>query len=120
MPRKPIDYSQTIIYKLCCNDPTVTDIYVGHTTDFTCRKNTHKRRCINPTDKKHNLNVYKFIRNYGGWDNWSMIQLEEFNCNNSREASVRERYWIDLLKPNLNCISPFTSKEEKILQKKVF
>lgn len=118
MPKLQKDYSQTIIYKLCCNDTTITDIYIGHTTNFNQRKHNHKTNCCNENSKNHNLNVYKFIRNYGGWNNWSMIQLEEFNCNNSREAAIRERHWIDLLKPNLNCINPFASKEEKILQKK--
>ena len=118
MPKVQKDYSQTIVYKLCCKDTTITDMYIGHTTNFNQRKHNHKKNCCNENSKNYNLNVYKFIRNYGGWNNWSMIQLEEFNCNNSREAAVRERYWIDLLKPNLNCISPFTSKEEKNLQKK--
>lgn len=118
MPKVQKDYSQTIIYKLCCKDTTIPDIYIGHTTNFNQRKHNHKTNCCNENSKNHNLNVYKFIRIYGGWNNWSMIQLEEFNCNNSREATIRERYWIDLLKPNLNCINPFTSKEEKYLQKK--
>ena len=38
MPRKETDYSKTVIYKIVCNDLTITDIYVGHTTDFVVRK----------------------------------------------------------------------------------
>ena len=38
MPRKPINYKKVIIYKLACNDLLITDLYVGHTTDFTNRK----------------------------------------------------------------------------------
>ena len=34
MPRKEIDYSKTVIYKIVCNDLNVKDVYVGHTTDF--------------------------------------------------------------------------------------
>ena len=31
MPKTPINYSN---YKLVCNDPKITDIYTGHTTNF--------------------------------------------------------------------------------------
>jgi hypothetical protein len=34
MTRKSADYSCTLIYKITCKDHTVTDLYVGHTTDF--------------------------------------------------------------------------------------
>lgn len=117
MTKTQKDYSNTIIYKLCCKDTTISDIYIGHTTNFNQRKNNHKRNCCTYYSENHNSNVYKFIRNYGGWDNWSMIQIEEFKCNNSREATMRERYWIDLLKPTLNTNNPYVTKEEKILQK---
>lgn len=117
MPKNQKDYSKTIIYKLCCKDISIIDIYIGHTTNFNQRKHNHKTICCKENTKNHNLHVYKFIRNNGGWDNWSMIQIEEFNCNNSREATIRERYWIELLKPRLNMINPFTSLEEKIFQK---
>lgn len=117
MPKIQIDYSNTIIYKLCCKDPTITDIYVGHTTNFLQRKHNHKTNCCNENTKNYNLNVYKYIRKNGGWDNWSMIQIEHFNCNNSNEALIRERYWIEVLKPKLNAISPYTTYEEKEAQK---
>jgi hypothetical protein len=34
MPKQPMDYSKTIVYKICCKDVDVKDVYVGHTTDF--------------------------------------------------------------------------------------
>jgi len=34
MPKENIDYSNTIIYKICCSDFSITDLYVGHTTNF--------------------------------------------------------------------------------------
>ena len=42
MSKKFIDYSNTIIYKIYCKDENVKNIYVGHTTDFEVRKNSHK------------------------------------------------------------------------------
>ena len=61
MPRKEIDYSKTVMYKIVCNDLRVKDLYVGHTTDFTKRKNGHKTNCFNVNSKLFNLKVYKCI-----------------------------------------------------------
>ena len=35
------DYSNGIVYKLCCNDPAITDIYVGSTLNMKSRKYEH-------------------------------------------------------------------------------
>jgi len=109
----PIDYSKTIIYKLCCNDTGVTQIYVGSTTDWTRRKSNHKRICNNETHKYYNFKNYQFIRANGGWDNWKMIQIEAYPCNNKREAEARERYWYEILGAQLNSQCPFITPEEK-------
>jgi len=112
MPKIEIDYSKTIIYKLVCNDLTVTDLYVGHTTNFTKRKGKHKHACCNENDRDYNFKVYQFIRENGGWENWNMIQIEEHCCNNRREAEARERYWYEQLKANLNTFYPARTFEE--------
>lgn len=114
MPRIPIDYSKTIIYKLVCNDLSITDCYVGHTTGFTKRKATHKSNCRNENSKEYNHKVYQFMRENGGWDNWNMVQIEEYNCNNKREAESRERYWYEELNGTLNSIYPARTKKEYI------
>ena len=96
MPTKNIDDNNTIIYKLVCNDVNITDCYIGHTTDFTRRKQLHKTCCNNINGKKYNLNVYIFIRNNGGWDNWNMLIIEQYKCNNSLEAKQKERYFSNI------------------------
>lgn len=106
------DYKKNIIYKLCCKDSNITDIYVGHTCNFNQRKNIHKIRCNNANLKEHNFRVYKFIRNNGGFNNWEMIQIEEWSCNNSKEALLRERYWVDELKSSLNHQIPMRTQKE--------
>lgn len=100
MPRKAIDSSKTIIYKIVCNDLTITDFYIGLTTNFKNRKDVHKNHC-NHLDKKH-IKLYSCINENGGWDNWIMIMIEEFNCDNRNQARAREHYWITQLKPTLN------------------
>ena len=45
MPKDLIDYSKTVIYKICCLDKSIQDLYIGHTTNFTKRKYQHKVCC---------------------------------------------------------------------------
>ena len=112
MPRKAIDYSKTHFYKIVCKDLNVSHIYVGHTTDFTKRKHSHKQACINPNLKHHNLEVYKRIRENGGWENWDMVLISTESVTNSLEARRREREITEQLQADLNMIRAFRSKEE--------
>jgi hypothetical protein len=114
MPRKPIDYSKTYIYKLVCKDPTIPDSYVGHTTKPPTRKNKHKSACNNPNATTYNLYVYQFIRDHGGWDNWEMIIIECICCVDAHEARRNERIWFDRLGATLNGIRPCVTIDERI------
>jgi len=107
-----VDYSKGLIYKLCCKDPNIIDIYIGSTTNMKNRKNQHKFRCNNPTDKNYNLKVYKFIRENGGWDNWTMVLVEYVNATSKQELEKEERVVIELLKPTLNYVIPTRTKKE--------
>jgi group I intron endonuclease len=109
MPRLPIDYFNTIIYKIVCNDLSITDCYVGSTTDFTRRKAGHKSDC---KKMKGLVKLYTFITLHGGWDNWSMVQIEEYPCMNSNEKFKRERFWIEEMKSSLNQSKPSRTKKE--------
>ncbi len=112
MPRF-IDYSNALIYRLCCIDTDIEDIYIGSTTNFKKRKSQHRGDCNSTISKNANINVYQFIRAHGGWGNWSMIEVEKFACNDKRELETRERYWIELLKPSLNKIIPTRTHAER-------
>ena len=78
MPVKNIDYSKTIIYKICCNDLNVKEIYVGSTCNFIKRKSKHKDSCNNIKSKQYNYKLYQFIRDNQGWENFSMIEIEKY------------------------------------------
>ena len=112
MPRLKTDYSKTDIYKIVCNDLKITDIYVGHTTDFLKRKSKHKTCCCNENNRDYNFKVYQTIRANGGWDNWSMIEIETFECSDGNEARARERYWYEQLEAKLNTQVPNISQKE--------
>ena len=63
-------------YKLVCNDTNIKDFYIGSTVNWNDRKTLHKSDCNNQNGKKYNTPCYKTIRAHGGWDNWSMIEIE--------------------------------------------
>lgn len=112
MPKTSIDYSRCIIYKLCCDDPSIRDEYYGHTTDKIRRNWQHKHCCNNPNSKNYNLYVYQFIRENGNWNNWRMIVVEDYPCETKNEALRRERYWIENQQATLNKNIPTRTHQE--------
>jgi len=112
MTKKPINYNNSCIYKLCCNDKNITDCYVGSTTNFVKRKYYHKSDCNNKNSKLHHIKVYQFIRDNGGFDNWSMILLEKVKVNDGYELKKEERKYIETLNSTLNSTIPLRSKKE--------
>jgi hypothetical protein len=96
------------IYKLCCNDPTVKEIYIGSTTNPRVRKCQHKSNCTNPNNLNHyNLNVYQYIRTHGGFSNWDMIILEpNIAYDEKHELRTKERQWLERLSASLNSYTP--------------
>ncbi len=104
MPKTYIDYSNTIIYKITCKDETVSDIYVGYTTNFVQRKYAHKISCTNGTTNISNCKLYQMIRNNGGWNNWKMEIIDIINCKDHYEAKKKEQEYGVLLKATLNSV----------------
>jgi hypothetical protein len=106
------DYTKAIIYKLCCRDVSITNIYVGSSCNFTKRKCEHKLTCNNENYKSHNLYVYEFIRHNGGWKNWDMVFIEKFPTTDKHTLHTRERYWIENLQSTLNKNIPTQTYKE--------
>tara|TARA_R110002049_G_scaffold292931_1_gene477689 strand:- start:202 stop:777 length:576 start_codon:yes stop_codon:yes gene_type:complete len=109
-----VDYNKTFIYKLCCNDINIKDIYVGHSTDFKSRNQDHKKCCKYVNSKKNNAYKYQFIRDNGGYENWKMIKLYDFPCNSKREAEAEEDKTMRELNATLNSYRAFLTEEERI------
>ena len=137
MPKQKIAYSKTVIYRIHCSNSNILDDYIGSTTDLTRKKQNHKKIYHNKTEKSHNDNIYKTIRNNGGWDNWKITELEKYPCKDKNEATLRETYWKDLLystlstnnsnmntnnsnvkinNPNVNTIIPLVSQSQEIFK----
>ena len=106
MPKTDIDYSNTIIYKITCNDVNNKEVYVGHTTNFVQRKHAHKQGCINENSANYKCKLYEVIRNTGGWNNWKMEIINFFNCKDHYEARVKEQEYFVSLNATLNSIEP--------------
>lgn len=107
-----VNYNKSTIYKLCCKDTEITDEYVGSTTNFSRRKACHKSNCHSETGHSYNYRVYQFIREYGGWDNWDMVEIEKYCASDKNDLHKRERYWVETLKSNLNKQIPSKTKDE--------
>jgi hypothetical protein len=133
MPKLDIDYSNTIIYKITCIDPNITDVYVGHTTNFVQRKHAHKQSCTNQNIANYKCKLYDVIRNNGGWENWKMEIINFYNCYDHYEARKKEQEYFISLNATLNSIEPLPKPKPKpektpeqkeslniVLEKKVF
>jgi predicted GIY-YIG superfamily endonuclease len=122
MPKTPIDYSKTIIYKLVHNeDYDNANIYIGSTTDFIKRKNHHKNNCNSEKSKDYNVKKYQYIRDNGGWNEWNMIEIEKYpECNDGNEARAKEEYWKCHFNSQLNSRRAYITDEERKEQKKEY
>ena len=103
-----VNYKNGKIYKIV-NDNT-DDIYVGSTTiQLSHRFQAHK----NKAEKVPTRKLYKFINDNDGFDNFRIILIENFACNNREELLQREQYYKDLLKPSLNTYNCYGTDEDK-------
>lgn len=108
-----------IIYKITLlNNPEY--LYIGSTKNFINRKYFHYHFFNNDKKKIYNCKLYSTIRDNGGWDNVEMSPIEEFECENKTQALIKERFYYETLKANLNTVKPYITKDEKIQQKKEY
>ena len=101
-----------IIYKITCNDKNITDCYVGQTKSFSRRKYSHLRSCITASYRCHTYKLYEFIRNNGGWSNWTMSVIEIYNCIDKYQALQWERHHYEELNATLNSNYPARTPKE--------
>ena len=118
MPLTPINYSKTIIYRIFCDQCDY--VYIGSTTDFVRRKAAHKSNCNNKTKSSYNFKVYETIRENGGWNNFKMLEIEQYPCENSKQARKREQFWIDFYKANLNLYKAFGGETKQEYTKQYY
>lgn len=100
------------IYWIYSNTEGVTRCYVGQTSDFDKRKSTHKSCCNNDKLRAYHYEVYKYIRDNGGWDAFIIEVLEIIQDGYEETAGHRELYWIKQKNADLNKQMPTRTKKE--------
>lgn len=101
-----VNYENGCVYKLCCKDVNIKEIYIGSTCDMKKRKTHHKWSCNTETNKAYNYYVYSFIRANGGFENWSIILIEQYKASDKKDLEKRERFHIESLGAGLNKVTP--------------
>lgn len=76
--------------------------YIGSTNNFKKRKYSHKKNTMNKRSKGYSLKIYKYIRECGGWDNFTMEIYELIDTIDRKECLKREHEIVNDLKPSLN------------------
>ncbi len=114
MPKIEIDYSNTIFYKIYCRDPSINDLYIGHTTNFVQRKHAHKQSCLNTKSSNYNCKLYDVIRRNKGWDNWKIEIIAFHECDDLLSAKKYEQKYFEEYKATLNSIEPIPKPKPKI------
>jgi group I intron endonuclease len=99
-------YAKGKIYRLV--NSVDNEFYVGSTClDLAKRFYYHK----NTAKKQVERRVYKHL-NEIGFENMSIVLIEEYPCENKMQLERRERHWIDELKPTLNKYIPTRTIQE--------
>jgi hypothetical protein len=102
-------YNNCILYIIKCKNLNILDCYIGHTTNWTKREEKHKYNSI-----WLNTKLYRFIREHGGWDNFEMLGIELYPCNNKRQAEAKEEQLIKQHKASLNTYENLVLTEEQL------
>ncbi len=96
------NYRNSVIYKLICKDSSITDTYIGSTTNPVKRNTDHRKESKTGLSKK-----YVFIREHGGYENWKFIIIERYPCDTWRQLRAREQHWADIYQSTLNSTGCF-------------
>jgi hypothetical protein len=91
------------IYKIE-NNTDKEQFYIGSTLNLSRRKSHHKKNVKNKVGKLYWCKLYVYIRNHGGWDNFTFTKIDEIEINLLSEGTQYEQSIIDELKPTLNSI----------------
>ena len=91
------------VYIIRCKDKSITDCYIGSTTDMYNREKNHRNKWNDINYRSYKYKVYQFIRDNGGWDNWEMKKI--FDVEDDTPLADWEQYYIDFMKPTLNEIN---------------
>ena len=104
--------SDACVYKIECNNDDINDIYIGSTLNFYMRRAQHKHQ------SQYNVSTfYKFIRDNGGWENWTMSIVKADGFENKQQLIEAEREMMENeTRPLLNKKRACRTDAERIQQ----
>jgi len=109
MPRPAInDYTFYMIVNI---NADVELCYVGSTCNMAHRQRCHKYNSNNPSSNRYHLKLYEGIREYGGWDEFKMVEIATIPQITLPQANaIEEEYRVEL-KADMNSKKCYRTKE---------
>lgn len=96
----------THIYKINCKNTEIKDCYIGFSKGMKMTRILHKNNTNNENLRCYNYPVYKFIREHGGFYNWSITILETVYTNDKKVIMSKKKEWYDKEHSTLNSQKP--------------
>ncbi len=109
------DFSNCYIYHIVDKESIVH--YVGSTSNLNSRRSKHKYNCRTEKCKEYNFDIYKYIRDNGGFDKFEIIPIQKIeNVSNKTELRIAEQHEINKFSGLKNKIGSYLSEEERVIQ----
>jgi len=107
------DFSNCYIYHIKSMDGVIH--YVGSTSNMNSRKSCHRYNCSHENHKFYNIDIYKYIRNNGGFDNFEIVPIRKLeNISNKNDLLIAERLEMEKYSDLKNMRGSYQTKEERI------
>jgi hypothetical protein len=103
-------------YKIYLNTDD-KEFYIGSTNNFKRRCFQHKKNVNNRVGKLYHNLLYRFIRDNGGWDNFTMEEIYSKEFENKTHWLLEEQCIINLKNPTLNNANPSKNKNIDLYEK---
>ena len=102
------DYSKGKIYKICSDDPDITDVYIGSTV-----RTLEIRLSKHITATRRQYRIHKLFALYGV-EKFHIELIEDYPCGSKKDLVMREQHYID----SLDCINERNAYTDKIEYRK--
>jgi hypothetical protein len=117
MPLTPTNYLNSVIYKIE-HESKPELLYIGSTTNFIKRKYSHKKGCNKEKDNAYNIKLYQMMRENGGFNEFKIMVIKNYPCNNKIELLIEEEKHRKEFKAILNTNKAYLTDDEKKEQNK--
>ena len=107
------NFENCYIYHILDKDGIVH--YVGSTSNMNSRKSKHKYCCNTENNPSYNLDIYKYIRDNGGWDAFEMVPIRKLEkLSNKTDLRIAEQAEINNFSTLKNKYGSYVSPEQQI------